>query len=39
MNHPNICNLIQHSSLIGDLNEAQCDDLSSIATTRSLNDK
>jgi len=39
MNSPNTCDLIQHSSLIGDLSEAQCDDLSSIATTRSLNDK
>ena len=39
MNNPNTCDLIQHSSLIGDLSEAQCDDLSSIATTRSLNDK
>ena len=39
MNNPNTCDLIQHSSLVGDLNESQCDDLSSIATTRSLNDK
>ena len=39
MNSPNTCDLIQHSSLIGDLSEAQCDDLSSIATPRSLNDK
>lgn len=39
MNNPDICNLIQQSSLTGDLNEAQCSDLSSIATTRSLDDK
>lgn len=39
MNNPNICDLIQHSSLTSDLNKAQCGDLSSIATTRSLDDK
>jgi CRP-like cAMP-binding protein len=39
MNNPDICNLIQQSSLTGDLNEAQCSDLSSIAGTRSLDDK
>lgn len=39
MNNPNTCDLIQHSSLVGDLSESQCDDLSSIATPRSLNDK
>lgn len=39
MNNPNTCDLIQHSSLIGDLDEAQCDDLSAIASTRSLQDQ
>jgi CRP-like cAMP-binding protein len=39
MNNPNICDLIQHSSLTSDLNKAQCGDLSSIATARSLDDK
>ena len=39
MNNPNTGDLIQHSSLVGDLSEAQCDDLSLIATTRSLDDK
>lgn len=39
MNNPNACELIQHSSLINDLNEVQCSDLSSIATTRSLQDR
>lgn len=39
MNNPNTCELIQHSSLISDLNEAQCSDLSSIATPRSLEDR
>jgi CRP-like cAMP-binding protein len=39
MNNPDICDLIQQSSLTGDLNESQCSDLSSIATTRSLDDK
>lgn len=39
VNSPNTCDLIQHSSLISDLSEAQCSDLSSIATTRSLQDQ
>jgi len=39
MNNLNICNLIQHSSLTSDLSEAQCGDLSSVATARSLDDK
>jgi CRP-like cAMP-binding protein len=39
MNNPNTGDLIQHSSLVGDLSEAQCNDLSLIATTRSLDDK
>lgn len=39
MNNPNACELIQHSSLINDLDETQCSDLSSIATTRSLEDQ
>ena len=39
MNSPNTSDLIQHSSLVGDLTESQCNDLSLIATTRSLDDK
>ena len=39
MNNPNTGDLIQHSALFGDLSEAQCNDLSMIATTRSLDDK
>jgi CRP-like cAMP-binding protein len=39
MNNPNICDLIQHSSLTSDLSEAQCSDLSSVAAARSLDDK
>lgn len=39
MNNPNTGDLIQHSTLFGDLSEAQCNDLSMIATTRSLDDK
>lgn len=39
MNNPDICDLIQQSSLTGDLSKAQCEDLSSIATTRALDDK
>jgi len=39
MNNPDICDLIQHSSLTSDMSEAQCSDLSSIAATRSLDDK
>ena len=39
MNQPNIGSLIQHSSLMSDLSESQCNDLSLIATTRSLEDK
>ena len=39
MNNSNACELIQHSSLINDLSEDQCSDLSSIATTRSLEDR
>ncbi len=38
MNNPNTCDLIQQSSLIGDLDEAQCQALSAIATSRSLQD-
>ena len=39
MNNPNSCDLIQHSTLISDLSEKQCSDLSAIATTRSLADQ
>jgi CRP/FNR family cyclic AMP-dependent transcriptional regulator len=39
VNNPNTCDPIRHSALLGDLSEAQCDDLSSIATTRSLADR
>ena len=39
MNTPNACELIQHSSLINDLSEAQCSDLSSIAAIRTLEDR
>lgn len=39
MNNPSTCDLIQHSSLISDLNQAECEDLSSIATSRTLQDK
>jgi CRP-like cAMP-binding protein len=39
MNSPNTCELIQDSSLIVDLNGSQCGDLSSISTTRALEDK
>jgi len=39
MNKVNTGDLIQHSSLVGDLSEAQCNDLSLIASTRSLDDK
>ncbi len=38
MSNPEINDLIRNSSLTGDLGEEQCDDLSSIATTRSLED-
>jgi CRP-like cAMP-binding protein len=36
VNNTNACELIQHSSLINDLDESQCSDLSAIATTRTL---
>ena len=39
MSNQNACESIQHSSLVDDLNESQCSDLSSIATTRSLQDR
>ena len=39
MNDTNTCDLIQHSSLISDLNEKQCSDLSSVATSRALQDQ
>lgn len=39
MNTANTCDLIQHSSLIGDLSDAQCEELSRVAATRSLNDR
>lgn len=39
VNNQNACELIQHSSLVEDLNEAQCSDLSAIATTRALKDQ
>jgi len=39
MNSSNTCDLIRHSSLVGDMSESQCDDLCSIATTRSLGDR
>lgn len=36
MDKSNACELIQHSSLINDLSESQCSDLSSIAAIREL---
>jgi CRP/FNR family cyclic AMP-dependent transcriptional regulator len=39
VNDTNTCDLIQHSSLISDLNEKQCSDLSSVATSRALQDQ
>ena len=39
MNDINTCDLIQHSSLISDLDEKQCSELSSVATNRTLQDQ
>jgi CRP-like cAMP-binding protein len=39
MNNPSTCDLIQHSSLISDLSQAECEDLSSISSLRTLQDK
>lgn len=39
MNKPSTCELIQHSSLTSDLDQTQCEDLSAIASTRTLQDR